>query len=155
MIKWKGYPKLDNSWEAVANITNAKDTIANFYCRHPCAVRGIEASILALTIEMEYNKATEEDQIRKKLEKHLIGRRLLSTGLVIPLIMEAIQDQMTQLKKRSLNPQSPASPSRINNRGLAPKKCSLDSSRSEPQQERSDSSNWRSRAYQELQKQTN
>ena len=115
MIKWKGYPESDDSWEAVANVTNAKDTITDFYCRHPHAVREIEASILALTIELAYNKAKEEDQIKKKLKKHPIRRRLLSTGLVIPLIMEAIQDRVMQLTKRSLNPQSSRSPPRINN----------------------------------------
>ena len=155
LIKWKGYSKSDNSWEAVANVTNAKDAIVDFYHRHPRAVREMEASILALTIELVYNKAEEEDQIRKKLEKHPIGRRLLSTGLAIPLIMEAIHDQMIQLKKWALNPQSTVSPSRINDRGVVPKKRSLDLSQSEPQQEQSNSSNWWSRAYQELQKQMN
>ena len=88
----------------------------------------MEASILALMIELVYNKAEEEDQIKKKLEKHPIRRRLLSTGLAIPLIMEAIQDWVMQLVKRSLNPQSSRSSPRINNREVAPKKCSLDSS---------------------------
>ena len=99
----------------MANITNAKEAIVDFYHRHPHAVRGMEASILALSIELEYNRAAEEDQIRKKLEKHPIGRRLLSTRLAIPLIMEAIDKRMMQLKKQPLNPQSPRLPSRINN----------------------------------------
>ena len=155
LIKWKGYPESDNSWEAAANVTNAKDAIADFYRRHPRAVRGMEASILALTIELAYNQAEEEDQIKKKLEKHPIGRRLLDTGLAIPLIMGAIQDRVTQLTKRSLNPQSSRPQTKINDREVSPKKRSLDLSRSEPQQERSSNSNWRSKAYQELQKQTN
>ena len=100
----------------------------DFYCRHSHAVRGMEASILALTIELEYNRIAEEDQIRKKLQKHPIGKRLLSTGLAIPLIIEAINKRMTQLKKQSLNLQSATSLARINNRGSAPKKPSLDSS---------------------------
>ena len=90
LIKWKGYSESDNSWEAAANITNTKDAIVDFYHRHPYAVRGIEASILALTIKLEYNRAAKEDQIKKKLEKHPIEKILLSTGLAIPLIMEAI-----------------------------------------------------------------
>ena len=139
----------------MANVTNAKDAIVDFYHRHPCTVRGMEASILALMIELAYNKAKEEDQIKKKLEKHPIGRRLLTTGLAIPLIMGPIQDRVTQLTKRSLDPQSPRPPPRINDREVEPKKRSLDSSRSEPQQEQSNSSNWWSKAYQELQKQTN
>ena len=139
----------------MANVTNAKDAIVDFYHRHPYTVRGMEASILALMIELAYNKAKEEDQIKKKLEKHPIRRRLLATGLAIPLIMGAIQDQVTQLMKRSLNPQSSRPPPRINDREVTPKKCSIDLSQSEPQQERSSSSNWRSKAYQELQKQMN
>ena len=74
---------MDNSWEAAANITNAKEAITEFYYRHPHIVKGIKASILALTIKLEYNRITEEDQIKKKLQKHPIRRRLLSTGLVI------------------------------------------------------------------------
>ena len=58
----------------------------------------MEALILALTIELEYNRAAKEDQIRKKLQKHPIKRRLLSTKLEIPQIMEVINKWMTQLK---------------------------------------------------------
>ena len=61
-----------------------------FYHRYPYVVKGMEALILALTIELEYNRAAKEDQIRKKLQKHPIKRRLLSTKLEIPQIMEVI-----------------------------------------------------------------
>ena len=93
---------MDNSWEATANITNAKEAIMEFYHRHSYAVKGIEASILALTIKLEYNWITKEDQMKKKLQKHPIRRKLLSTGLAIPLIMEAINKWMIQLKKPPL-----------------------------------------------------
>ena len=86
----------------------------DFYHRHPHAVRGMETSILALMIKLEYNRITKEDQIKKKLQKHPIGKRLLSTGLAIPLIMEAINKWMMQLKKPSLILQSTTSLSRIN-----------------------------------------
>ena len=66
-----------------------------FYHRHPHAVKEIKASILALMIELEYNRIAKEDQIKKKLQKHPIRRRLLSTRLAIPLIMEAINKWMT------------------------------------------------------------
>ena len=38
LIKWKGYPKSDNSWEAVANITNTKKAITEFYYYHSAEV---------------------------------------------------------------------------------------------------------------------
>ena len=99
----------------MANITNTKEAIIEFYHRHPYTVRGIEASILALTIKLEYNRIAKEDQIRKKLQKHPIRRRLLFTKLEIPQIMEAVNKWMIQLKKLPLIPQSAISASRINN----------------------------------------
>ena len=41
-------------------------------------------------IELELNRVAEEDQIKKKLEKHPIGKKLLAMGLAIPQIMEEI-----------------------------------------------------------------
>ena len=86
----------------MANVTNTKDTIADFYRRHPHAVRGMEASILALTIELVYNKAEEEDQIKKKLRGHPIGKKLLATGFEAPQIMEAADKQAIQLQNKEL-----------------------------------------------------
>ena len=60
----------------------------------------MEASILALVIELEHNRAVEEDQIKKKLAKHHLGKKPLATGSAIPQIMEEINKRMTQLKKR-------------------------------------------------------
>ena len=76
----------------------------DFYRRHPRAVKEMEASILALMIKLKYNRITEEDKIRKKLQEHPIRKRLLSTGLAIPQIMEAINKWMTQIKKLPLIP---------------------------------------------------
>ena len=104
LIKWKGYTELDNLWEATTNITNTKEAIMDFYRRHPRAVKEMEASILALMIKLKYNRITEEDKIRKKLQEHPIRKRLLSTGLAIPQIMEAINKWMTQIKKLPLIP---------------------------------------------------
>ena len=62
----------------------------------------MEASILALTIKLEYNRITKEDQIRKKLQKHPIGRRLLSMGLAIPQIVEAINNTAEEATPNSV-----------------------------------------------------
>ncbi|ETW75306.1 hypothetical protein HETIRDRAFT_243116, partial [Heterobasidion irregulare TC 32-1] len=37
LIKWRGYPESDNSWESADNVTNAKEAVAEFYKRHPSA----------------------------------------------------------------------------------------------------------------------
>ena len=52
----------------------------------------MKVSILALTIELKYNRIAKEDQIRKKLEKHPI--KLLSTRLAILQIKEAIDNRI-------------------------------------------------------------
>ena len=34
LVKWKGYPILDNSWELASHVTNCKDLIAKFHSRY-------------------------------------------------------------------------------------------------------------------------
>ena len=35
LVKWKGYPASDNSWEPVAHLTNCKDLIISFHSQYP------------------------------------------------------------------------------------------------------------------------
>jgi len=35
LIKWKGYPVSDNSWEPVSHLSNAKDLVDSFHARYP------------------------------------------------------------------------------------------------------------------------
>ena len=35
LVKWKGYPDSENSWEPLENIKNASEAIAKFHQKHP------------------------------------------------------------------------------------------------------------------------
>ena len=45
LVKWKGYPDSENSWEPLDNIKNASKAIAQFHQKHPGAPRPIAASL--------------------------------------------------------------------------------------------------------------
>ena len=35
LVKWKGYPTLENTWEPIKNLQNTQRTMVNFYWSHP------------------------------------------------------------------------------------------------------------------------
>ena len=37
LVHWKGYPREEETWEPVSNITNAKDAVKDFHRAHPNA----------------------------------------------------------------------------------------------------------------------
>jgi hypothetical protein len=39
LVHWKGYPREEETWELVSNITNAKDAVKDFHRAHPNAPR--------------------------------------------------------------------------------------------------------------------
>ena len=39
LVKWKGYPDSEDSWEPEANLTNAQEAIDDWYKAHPRAHR--------------------------------------------------------------------------------------------------------------------
>jgi len=45
LVKWKGYPSEDNTWEPERNLKRAKEEIAAFHNAYPSAPRRISASL--------------------------------------------------------------------------------------------------------------
>jgi len=39
LLKWKGYPLDEASWEPEENVKNSPDLIADFYRKHPNAIK--------------------------------------------------------------------------------------------------------------------
>ena len=42
LVKWKGYGNEENSWEPKKNLSNTKEILADFYIKHPDALRVME-----------------------------------------------------------------------------------------------------------------
>ncbi|TFY62606.1 hypothetical protein EVG20_g6644 [Dentipellis fragilis] len=49
LIKWRGYPHSDNSWEPAGHLTHAQKLITAFYKRHPSAPRLIRTMLWYLS----------------------------------------------------------------------------------------------------------
>ena len=39
LVKWKGYPESENSWEPAENLENAKDMVEDYHRAYPGRVR--------------------------------------------------------------------------------------------------------------------
>jgi hypothetical protein len=47
LVKWAGYPQEESTWEPLKNLQNAKESIQDFYKRHPNAPRTGEVQLAA------------------------------------------------------------------------------------------------------------
>ena len=56
LVKWKGYPDSENSWEPEENVRDAKKAVAQFHKKHPGAPRPIAA---ALFLAMNFRPINE------------------------------------------------------------------------------------------------
>ncbi|KAJ8507306.1 hypothetical protein ONZ45_g10310 [Pleurotus djamor] len=76
LVKWKGYGVEANSWEPLANFSNADDDIAAFHRKHPQAIRATLFEIIAGTPGL----ADVVRSWRAKHEPHASRRRVLKGG---------------------------------------------------------------------------
>jgi hypothetical protein len=51
LVKWVGYPREEQTWEPLKNLTNAKDAIADFHRLHPSAPKRVRGVIFDWTID--------------------------------------------------------------------------------------------------------
>ena len=49
LIKWRGYPHSDNSWEPAGNLAHAKKMLTEFHKKHPTAPRLLRTLLLYLS----------------------------------------------------------------------------------------------------------
>ena len=45
LVKWKGYPQEERTWESEKNIDNAKEMVKKFHKNHPSAPKRIRATL--------------------------------------------------------------------------------------------------------------
>jgi Chromo (CHRromatin Organisation MOdifier) domain len=59
LVKWKGYPQEECTWEPEANLQNSKKCIKEFYNKHPSAPRKISATTFSRLPFKTYENFTE------------------------------------------------------------------------------------------------
>ena len=54
LVHWKGYPREEETWEPVSNITNAKDAVRDFHRAHPnapCPINTRQLKFVPITVD--------------------------------------------------------------------------------------------------------
>jgi hypothetical protein len=59
LVKWKGYPHEESTWEPEANLEHAPKAVKDFYIKHPAAPRKISALTFSRLPFQTYENLTE------------------------------------------------------------------------------------------------
>jgi hypothetical protein len=77
LIKWKGYPQEESTWEPVDNLQNAEDLVKDFHKRHPSAPKKISALTFSTLPFKPYENLTNPSPSKKLYNwtegKHIEG----------------------------------------------------------------------------------
>ena len=96
LIKWKGYPESDNSWEPADAVKNAREEISDFHRKYPLAVRGMKPSTRELQLALDRNQILELCDRQIRLLKTSVGKKLLDAGLTIQQAETAIKKEVAR-----------------------------------------------------------
>lgn len=98
LVKWKGYPESDNSWESADAVKNAKEEVSDFHRKYPLAVRGMEPSTRELQLALDRNQIVELCDRQIRLMKTSAGKKLLDAGLTVKQAETTIQEETSRRK---------------------------------------------------------
>jgi hypothetical protein len=77
LVKWKGYPHEESTWEPAANMEHAPKAIQEFYLKHPAAPRKISAITFSRLPFQTYENFTQPPPTRPLFDwtmgKHIVG----------------------------------------------------------------------------------
>jgi hypothetical protein len=65
LVKWKGYPQEESTWEPADNVKQAKKVVNDFHAKHPAAPRRISAATFTRLPFRPYTNFTEWPSSRK------------------------------------------------------------------------------------------
>ena len=77
LVKWKGYPQEESTWEPESHLTKARKAVAEFHAKHPSAPRRISALTFSRLLWKPYENLTEPSPNSKLFDwttgKHIEG----------------------------------------------------------------------------------
>ena len=107
LVHWKGYPREEETWEPVSNITDAKAAVNDFHCAHP------NAPCPTNTRQLKFVPITVDDSVPRHTTKQVFNwtkgklprkpSQLYSSAPVTDVILYIRPEHMTRIATQTKN----------------------------------------------------
>ena len=83
LIKWKGYPLTDSSWEPISHLYNIIDMVKEFNDNFPYSIKKESLNILFSQLKKHKSQKMKKKKIKKK--KQYNNKNLQINKIIIPI----------------------------------------------------------------------